>query len=210
MIDEYFEIFKENMGQPDLTTQVSKELIDKYSSLLPSNLIELWKEEGFSSYQKGLLWFTNPDEFNELIDMWLEGTRYGENGRYYVIARTAFGGLIAWSEMDSRVITVSCFGSYITGGIGKDIASSEAERSKNLGRFFAVRDIDSFDLQDELSESVFEKLIQQYGSLNRDNVFGFQPPLFVGGSISAKNAKPMDMQVHLTILREFGEPVVNE
>ncbi|WP_244652027.1 T6SS immunity protein Tdi1 domain-containing protein [Pseudomonas viridiflava] len=45
--------------------------------------------------------------------------------------------------------------------------------------------------------------MKKLGPLNESEVYGFQPPLFLGGAPCLENIVKCDLDVHLTILRQL-------
>ena len=48
-----------------LHSAVSNETIEKYQSLLPPELLEIWKDYGYGTFFNGYLKVINPDELAE-------------------------------------------------------------------------------------------------------------------------------------------------
>src|SRR5215467_11725897 len=81
-------------GKPIKYKEVTSSLLEKYSTL-PTELQDEWKQNGFSVYRRGLLWFTDPDEFDDAVK-----ALFGERSAYRCVARTSFGDLILFDKDD--------------------------------------------------------------------------------------------------------------
>ncbi|MGC7560099.1 GAD-like domain-containing protein [Pasteurella sp. PK-2025] len=69
------EFISRNIDTYIKTANVPEDIINKYKSLLPEELIYIWKKMGFGIYENGFLQLINPEEFNfifEYIDILLE------------------------------------------------------------------------------------------------------------------------------------------
>ena len=61
MYDKVFENFRMNC-------KASDEIISKYESILPKEILNVWKEYGFGTILDGYLKIINPDEYSEILD----------------------------------------------------------------------------------------------------------------------------------------------
>ncbi|UTM59455.1 DUF1851 domain-containing protein [Photobacterium sp. CCB-ST2H9] len=203
MRDEDFEIFIEEMGEATDHEVADPSVIEKYRSILPLSLIKIWQEEGWNGYANGLFWIVNPDEYSHLVEMWLEGTSVNEIDTYHVIARSAFGDLFAWGEKYNRKITISCLtGSVIAVASELDVPSDNPDLT--IGSFLAMSDLERYDVEDIEEEPFFERSVEKLGALKKDELYGFEPALVLGGSLSFENLTKLKLDVHLTILRQLG------
>lgn len=72
--------------------EVNQELIKKYESELPSDILKIWKEHGFGSICKGFLKIINPDEYLKFV----KDTFFIDDTIPIMIMGT--GEIIAWVE----------------------------------------------------------------------------------------------------------------
>jgi len=204
MRDETFEIFIEEMGEATSHEVADPVVIEKYTNILPGSLLKIWKEEGWNGYANGLFWLVNPDDYSDLVEMWLEETDFNEIDKYHVFARSAFGDLFAWGEQNNRKITISCLtGSVIAVADELNVPSDNPDST--LGSFFAMSDLERYDLEDVEEEFLFQRAVEKLGVLKSDELYGFEPALVVGGKMSLDSLKRLRLDVHLTI---FGSWVV--
>ena len=203
MRDEDFEIFIEEMGEATSHEVADTVAIEKYKNILPRSLLKIWKEEGWNGYANGLFWLVNPDDYSDFVEMWLEETDFNEIDKYHVFARSAFGDLFAWGEKHNRKIIISCLaGSVIAVANELNVPSDNPDLT--LGSFFAMSDLERYDLEDVEEEFLFERAVEKLGILTKDELYGFEPALVVGGKMSLDNLKRLRLDVHLTILRQLG------
>jgi hypothetical protein len=135
----------------------------KEHSELPTELLENWKENGLSMYRDGLLWFTNPDDFND-------GVRalFGESSAKCV-ARTAFGDLILFGKPD-RWLHFSA-----------DTLDS-TDYTADYFTFFDFAMTDQGWMKNVMRVPLFEKALAKLGPLDERQVYAFQPHPALGGS----------------------------
>lgn len=109
MRDEYFNCLIDDFGEASSSIQVPMEIINKWTGILPDILLDYWRSEGGSSYKNGLFSLVNPDDYEDLLDLWLEGTPFEELDSYHVIAKTGFGKLFIFGENTGCNTTVTCY-----------------------------------------------------------------------------------------------------
>ena len=88
---KYIELFFERNKDYIKHSDVSKELIEKYTGLLPEPILEVWRRTGFGIYEHGFVQFVNPEEYNFVFD-YIDTI----NDPVIVIGITAIGDLITW------------------------------------------------------------------------------------------------------------------
>jgi hypothetical protein len=207
MRDEDFECFIETMGEATSREKVSAASIDAYRGVLPDALLNIWKNEGWCGYAKGLFWTVNPSNFDGLVEAWLRGTPFETADRYHVFARDAFGTLYAWGQRYNRRVTIACAGAQIIAR--HDVMIVPAENPDlMLGGFFGMAERDDYDMEDDGGEWLFDRAVKKLGRLRSDQLYGFEPALVAGGEAKLSNLRRLRMDVHLAILREFADPTM--
>ena len=201
--DKSFELFVDTMGEADSRESAPWERIEQFRGRIPDKLLEIWSTEGWASYGGGLIWTVDPARFQGLLSMWCEGTPYSPD-EYHVIARTAFGTLYAYS-MQNGSINIACPHNFVSRLSGKP-------RSPDLGiqSFFAMADRDTFDLQGHDGKPMFDRVKEVLGPLGANELYGFEPALIAGGEAAISSVRKLDLQVHLTILRQLAAPSTHE
>lgn len=94
MHEELEQFFLRNMGDYIKHSDVSDELIQKYTGILPEPILEVWRRTGFGIYEHGFIQFVDPEEWVfvfEYIDL--------INDPAVVFAITALGDLLTWEGM---------------------------------------------------------------------------------------------------------------
>ncbi|MGE0905836.1 T6SS immunity protein Tdi1 domain-containing protein [Escherichia coli] len=67
-----------------------------------------------------------------------------------------------------------------------------------------------FDLEYQDGKYLFELATRKCGQLNSDEIFGFEPALILGGRADISHVIKVNIQAHLTLLREFAQPTIYE
>ncbi|MEC6746417.1 GAD-like domain-containing protein [Pseudomonas qingdaonensis] len=203
MKDAFLEMFIEAMGEPANQRPVPAESIAQYRGRLPDKLLEYWQEQGWGSYADGLFWLVNPHDYQHLLDMWLQGTEFEKLDTYHVIGRTAFGDLYAWGETYGRKLIVLCaYNRVYAMSSEKNVPCSNPDLE--LQSFLSMVEREDFDMEDADGEFLFERALQALGPLGEQELYGFEPALVMGGKAVLGNLRKLQLDVHLTILRQFG------
>jgi hypothetical protein len=201
-----FELFKQRFGSATSAVNVPAESLEKYSGRLPDRLLSIWRQEGWGAYGKGLFWLVNPDEYDGVLEDWLSESPLAA-ASFRVIARTAFGALFAWSERFHQSITIDCPGNFIL--VFEDsVFTREPHPDAAIEAFFLSLWPDNLDLEGDDGNELFDRALARLGPLSKDELYGFEPALVLGGPCVVENLAKLRIDVHLSILRQFGEPAV--
>lgn len=206
MRDETFELFISEFDEATHSVVVPVAAIDRWRGKLPDRLLTYWQEEGWCGFRNGLFWVVNPDDYEDVVHEWLSGTSLEAVDSFHVIARTAFGSLYLWGEKIGRAVTISA-ASHAIVVLGKELIEKDRDNlTIDLETFFEMKEPDDCDLNDELGEPLFERALQKLGSLNAGEMYGFEPALVAGGKMRLENLVKVNLDVHLTILRQLAPP----
>lgn len=205
-MDDFITLFLDEFGAPSSVSEVPEAVLLKYSQLLPECLLSLWKEYGWASFQKGLFWLTNPDDYAFRVNDWLRDIPELAVGDFYVFARTAFGDLYAFQPEMGRVISIICAHGFVV--TKKGSANAGKGREKAMQSFFATAYPADFDFMDEDEQPLFERAFKVCGSLEANELYGFEPLLALGGNADLSNIKKLRLDVHLDIMKQFTAPVL--
>jgi len=209
MRDDYFNMFIEEFGEATQRVSVPAASIEKWRGKLPDQLLTYWQKEGWCAYAGGLLWIVDPEEYEDLIDEWLEDSRLDEIDSFHVIARSAFGELYACGEKTGISITVACPLQQIF-ALQKELEpKTKDELDISIRAFFLSSSPRRFNLGDESGQLLFDGALKSLGALSSNEMYGFEPALVLGGKALLENLAKVDLDVHLTILRQLGAPTVS-
>ncbi|KMJ45723.1 GAD-like domain protein [Xenorhabdus khoisanae] len=210
MRDEDFEYFIKKFGEATQHNAVSDQAIEKWRDKLPNQLLNYWKNEGWNSYQNGLFSIVNPDNYEDIVDMWLEDTPFESMDSYHVIARSGFGKLYLCGQETGTNISISCIFNTIFYGKEEFYKKTPKELDFDIATFFSSQTIKSLDMKGSKKTGIFPQAIEKYGSLNENQIFGFEPAIILGDEAKLENVKKLDMHIHLDILRQLSEPDIIE
>jgi len=210
-LDERFEWFLEEFGEPTQYEAASQETLDKYKGKLPDRLLEYWVEYGFCSFMDGLFFMVNPQEYQGVMETWLEGRGIMEEDTYYVIARTGFGDLLLWGEKTGQKYKIEPKDGVIfqKGDDAKRIAKGKADEA--VAGFFATKGPDTTDLEDvDTDKPIFSQAVKQFGALAPDEMFAFVPAMFAGGEQTIVTVDKVNLFVQLEILAQMSNREIQD
>lgn len=208
--DEYFANFVSKFGEATSTVTVPNSSIKKWREALPSQLLHYWETEGWNTYHHGLISIVYPDDYENIIDIWLKDTFLKERDSYHVIARSGFGSLYVCGEKIGRNIIVDCYNHSIYFSKNNSSLKSTDELNLDIKVFFGISKFKRFDLEYQDGKYLFELATRKCGQLNSDEIFGFEPALILGGRADISHVIKVNIQAHLTLLREFAQPTIYE
>ncbi|QNX86294.1 GAD-like domain-containing protein [Acinetobacter seifertii] len=205
MMDENFEIFyhDEGFGPPIYSETVSEETIKKYQKKLPNQLLEYWKAYGFSGWGNGLFWLVNPEDYQDVLDAWLEHVELPPHEEYFVIARTAFGDLNVWGTLHGQCFTISPLMNQIFPSM--DVMEKD-EGDLLIRIFMSSKEKRFIDIKDYKNKPLFDRAVKKYGELNKNEMFGFEPALILGGEAKLENVRKLPIISHLQFLASLDTP----
>lgn len=208
MRDEDFEYFIGKFGEPTHRTAVSTDSIERWRGRLPDQLLTYWQQEGWCGYGDGLFWTVDPDDYEDIIEEWLEDTPLGGLDSFHVIARSAFGKLFACGEKVGPVVTVAC-PLHVIVALARELhAKSPAELDFDLRNFFAGKTRRTCDMTTDHDGYLFERALKKLGPLAPDEMYALEPALAAGGTIALENLARVKLDPHLTILRQLAAPTM--
>jgi hypothetical protein len=173
-------------------------LLEKYKDHVPENLLELWKEYGFGFYGDGFLQLINPDVFHEVLCGWL--MREPDFTRIPIMM-TAFGTIVYY-----RMLARDEAGKIIA----DDVAYLEPNYSStdtcawSLDGFFEDYLCEEENIDGLFYRDYFQNAKDNYGDLEKNEMFFFVPALRLGGSEDIDNMDKGNANVHLNILLQLA------
>ncbi|MEY0436735.1 GAD-like domain-containing protein [Providencia huaxiensis] len=107
MRDEFFDAFIDEFGEASTLRYVSEEKIEKWRGKLPELLLTYWHNEGWSSYYNGLFTIVDPDDYEDIVDEWLENTYLEEIDSFHAIAINGFGNIYLCGEKTGQCVVIN-------------------------------------------------------------------------------------------------------
>ncbi|MCU8059132.1 MULTISPECIES: GAD-like domain-containing protein [unclassified Shewanella] len=208
-MNDYFDEFY-NFGGfgPAIKSELPSEaILRSFEDKLPARLLEYWQEYGFCGWGEGIFWTVNPENYSEILDLWLAGTPFVDKDNYYVIGRTAFGRLLIWGEASGPSLDINpCYGMIFPTDKTEDLKRRGAERTVEL--FFATNSKKSMEILDTEGNPLFKRAMIKLGPLEADEMYAFVPALALGGAPKLENLQKVKALEHLAFLAELGEKQV--
>jgi hypothetical protein len=206
MRDEDFDYFIEKFGEATHHEAVPQAAIDKWRGKLPDKLLHYWQTEGWNGYADGRFWTVNPDDYEDIVDEWLEGSRLEQVDAYHAIARGHLGMIYLYGEQTGCVAKIDCALHAIFVRSTERLSSEERER--RLPWFFSGMKLDETDHDDIAGNPLFERALQTLGALAPDEMYGFEPALVTGGKMTLERLRKVKTDQHLTLLRQLAPPTM--
>ena len=207
--DERFAWFLEEFGEPNKQQDVSQETVSFYRNKLPNQLLTYWKYYGFCSFKDGLFSIVNPDDYKVTKDIWLGETQIAEKDEYHVIAKTGYGDLLLWGERSGNDFTITPRNAEIFSSKGEAKRISEGKSDEAMQGFFATKAPERVDKKDvDTGKPIFDDAVKKFGSLATDEMFTFEPALFLGGEQTLKTVNKVNIFVQLELLAKMGTPQI--
>jgi hypothetical protein len=207
MRDEDFEYFISKFGEATHRMEVPEAAIERWQGKLPNQLLTYWGEEGWCGYADGRFWTVDPEEYEDMVDEWLDGSPLERIDTFHVIARTAFGMLYLCGEGTGRSAKVNCATNAIFALQNSLTRKTPADLDWSIRAFFGLSR-DDCDLKDESGNPLFERALSTLGPLAPDEMYGFEPALVLGGKMRLENLRKVKLDQHLTILRQLAAPTM--
>ncbi|PTT89447.1 GAD-like domain protein [Pelomonas sp. HMWF004] len=206
MRDEDFAFFISEFGEAQARREVPEDVIDRWKGRLPEKLLHYWKQEGWCGYADGLFWTVNPDDYEDLVDEWLEGTSLEEVDSFHVIARSGLGLLYLFGEQTGCGVRIDCSLHAI---FAHDLKrKSQDEIEQRLPWFFSNLEPKANDLKDANRVPLFKRALTALGPLAEDEMYGFEPALVLGGEMTLGHLRKVKLIQHLMILRQLAPPTI--
>ncbi|NWC90840.1 MULTISPECIES: GAD-like domain-containing protein [unclassified Pseudomonas] len=196
-MDKVFARFIEKLGDPIDRQEVPTSSIEHYRGKLPDLLLEYWTEHGWCGYGEGIFWLVNPQEYEEVVASWIEGTTLEKRDTYHLIARGAFGDLYLWGEKTGFSLKIT---SILSRCVIHDFEPTPEQMDRKIQDFIVSRKVDSNDYGD-----LFKPAKKKLGTLRNDEMYGFVPALMFGGPDTLDHLKKVKAVEHLILLSQITE-----
>jgi hypothetical protein len=177
---------------PDVQ-RADRELLFKYSKLVPASLLQLWEKVGFGSYGDGQIWIINPEEYNELLRGWLMLDE--EDPTRIPLAISAFGHIFYYRRLTDTDEDISVINPHYSTG---DVLTW------SLDDFFNDYLCDAEAANEALQIALFQDAVSRYGPLEKGQMFIWTPAIRLGGSESVEHLTKGNALIHLDILLQLA------
>lgn len=169
--------------------EVNAETLEKYRGKVPELLLAIWERHGLTSHGQGELWFTNPDDFTDIVQAF-----FGNQYPFIVYARTSFRRL--WTILDDRLYTIHP-------QIARAIYGHKLELFDTLMSSGLISASSDFH-----TEHV--KALKQFGPLKADQLYGAVPVLPLGGNGSLEETQVVQLREYLFMVADIATAALRE
>ena len=158
--------------------------INQFKDTFPEFVITEWKARGFANYMGGLLQTTNPNDYYDIIDGWVDKPK-----DCHVIMRTAFGSFY-----------------YLRGEeyFDKDVIHSlSSNLRKRLDFIIEFSFCNKQDQKSILNKDIYDKAVKRLGVPAYDEVYSFVPAIPLGGDYNPDTVQKVNLKAHLAFLQQL-------
>jgi hypothetical protein len=173
--------FLQKHGDPK--NSIAFKLSGLQRKIFPEELASIYDQYGLSSFSNGFLWFVDPEKYRRDTIIWL-----GNSKKAIPFLRTAFGSFFYVDGDDIG------YKSVVTGN-GAYFANFDQVFNGFLCSDRTLNDVYFFDL--------YNLILEREGAVERDECYGFFPPVGLGGQISVDSAKRVKLHEHLAFLSQL-------
>ncbi len=167
---------------------VPQEVIKKYKDQVPTELVQIWEEDGLGTFLDGYLKVINPDEYFELVQ-----ETYFRGDISIPIFATAFGDIITLEKKKYLGIIKYKDGTF-------DIFL------ENLSHFIKFLPDKSFT-DDYFELSLYHEAVEKYNVLDYAEFFGFVPLLALGGFKDVNHLNKVKIYEHILLITQLAGPI---
>lgn len=178
-----FEKFKKKHGKPADCETVTPKQIESFKGKLPEALLDEWSENGWCSYGGGLFWTVNPEDFEDVLEDWVD-----DDAGKYVYLRTAFGSMIFWDGERNYFVDV----------LHKDVSQIFNEVESVFDTTLCTKDF----LEYVVLQKTFKAALPKLGKMKKDECYGFLPPIAISDDDSPDALELVKLREHLAILAQ--------
>ena len=196
-------------GPPINSTKPEPTVIKQFEDKLPTRLLNYWSEFGFCGWGNGIFWTVDPNDYSEILKLWLQGTEFEKRendgiDKYHVIGRSAFGRLFIWGEKSGNSLKIDpLYGMLFPTDSYEEFSSRGGDTTVDL--YFATKKKNEMDEKDVEGSLLFDKASEKLGLLEPDEMYAFVPALALGGTNKLENLKKVKVIEHLNFLADLGE-----
>ncbi len=203
-MDENFEWFLSKFTPMPNAATFPDSSLRKYSGRVPNQLLGYWRRMGLCGFNSGSFWFTNPDDYTDLMAVLLEGKSTFRPEECFVFARSAFGHLHVWCE---RIGTFYLSVPELRLNFGPPNALMRAGKQElQVGAHLTGRkpfDDPSIDVLDDNGNFLLKPAQTKLGPLAVDECYGFFPALPLGGSKKLDLLEKVKVHAHLMMVAQM-------
>ena len=192
---------EKNINNYKKQSDVSSGIINKFTDILPNELINIWKTMGFGIYEDGFIQLINPDEFEfvfDYIDKLLEPS--------IVFGYTALGDLLIWEGNKNWTISED-------EGNRVKIINIRKCQSRALNSMQGTLDVffDEYFIghKDYFDSKAFLEIKGKMPKLEYGQCYGYVPALSLGGKASNNNLQIVDVKSYIEVIGQSVGKIID-
>ncbi|WP_298261209.1 GAD-like domain-containing protein [uncultured Litoreibacter sp.] len=200
------DIFLEN-GAFEKPQQVSGDTVETYRSKLPELLLDIWKQHGVGGWYNGLYRLCIPNDFEGLLSQVFHADDDFSHNDCNVIAYSAFGNLVVWSERHG-LVEISLLRGVLT---CDDLLHLEKKTKSSISltsEFYMLSEkssLEAHNAYDDADKPLFARARKRLGDLEPGECYGFFPALAMGGAPRLENLKRTKALEHFLFLAQLQQ-----
>ncbi|WP_210578318.1 GAD-like domain-containing protein [Actinomyces succiniciruminis] len=188
------------VGQP-----ASEQHLDRFKDVLPTSVLQLWRRFGFDGFGQGRWWFTDPLEWQPVVDAWLEDTPIPfPEQQWWCLSRSAMGDMELWGEVSGPALTITPTLGWIRPHARSAGKMSDPVMRERMGCTTLTSPEDDLE-DDDTGELLVDWAIEHLGTLDPGQVYGLTPAYCFTGKASTSQVGIEDATAHLTFLAQAQE-----
>lgn len=190
----------------EIGAKPTQAFINTYGDFFPRPLWYLWEQIGFACFDNGGFWLVNPDDYADLLDDILRPTPFYHHDDWYVLGRTAFGGLEVMGRQTQSNLTIDLDYIRIFPWIQDDRQVSQRSQAISLTVVMPVGEYKGKKLYDETdarNKPLFERCLASYGKLKDDEMYTFVPAIALGGKALLKNVQKVNIFEYINFITQL-------
>lgn len=197
-----------NLGGLSHRQLVPKDICDYYKDKLPADWVSLWREYGIGVLLNGRFQFCIPSDYTSIVENLFAGDRSLDPKKMHVVGFSAFGYLLLWHEeykkceVDLPYLRVKMPAFDIIQYPYFDKMTYEIQL---LGRSETHLGLKT---ENDKYPSLFHHALAEVGGLGLGQVYGFKPPLALGGYPAVENIQRMDALVYFKYISQIRQAIL--
>ncbi|HRP79514.1 MAG TPA: GAD-like domain-containing protein [Aquamicrobium sp.] len=212
--EEWYELLVIRRGRPAHAVIPDAAYAETWRGRVPDLLIRMWLEIGWGSWNSGKFWLCDPALLHPVVESAFMGDPDYDPDHMVVYAYDAFGTMYIWLG-DYRLMRLYWTHDYAIEQVRErfndsaGVPQSESyaivtdieghiPTGKNFGKVHT----------DDSGNDMLPKAIAKLGELQRNEIYGFFPPIAVGGENTVKDLQRVPALEHLMLLSSLQTPML--
>jgi len=187
-----FNKFVQTYKPADNLVKPTQQILDWYRDKLPADLLEFWRDYGFGNFGDGVIKVVEPSDYMDSFYAWTGTRDYAK----LPILVTAFGDIFYYRKLSGDNEDISLLDIHY-----RKINVCEYSLKDFFGKYIVNKELAAGLLKKQL----FEQGLSKLGLLKPDDIYYFQPALFLGGSPEPEYLSKGIGSVHQMVLLQLGQ-----